>query len=467
VKRLIILTLLVTLLSGCRFAPCHLDCVREMHLQKEQAILDARDQLFDHPLTVDEIVAIALDCNLELYVQRYQIAIVAEETKSNALKMLPELNLRTNSTQRTQNTAAFSQSLIPGVPPAPLSISRDEFIDTRNISLSLNVLDFGMAYFRARQSADNTAIQCFEYERIKEKMILEIVTNYWRVVAARKAVVDMDALLEKTTDEREKIESQRERRLTSDIDGLFAEDKLSEAEVGMLRFRRAYDTSMYELKKLMGLPPGVQFEVAVPENLFEEVEFAPIADLENAALHNRPELYSKDVEEILRSNSAKEALLLMFPSLRLFLGHQFDSNSFLLNAFWTDFGIEVLWNMLAIPSRAKAYKMVLKQKDRVAAERLLTTLTVLTEVHLAHQLVTDYQREYLAAKRFYEARRDLYLAIQNRVERGEYQPGYAVAFEARAYIAQLDMLAAYANFRGAIEQLNHSIGLPLYYYGSP
>lgn len=440
-----------------------LPLIRARQAQYEQFFLSGRADLVTHPLTLEEIIRIALENNLDLYVQTYEIAASCEQSKSEALKMLPDLTLTNRATNRTQNTASFSQSLIPGVPPAPLSIGRDRYIEAANLNLAWRMVDFGIAYYRSRQAANNVCVRYMEYERIRDKLILDLTTNYWRAVSGKKAVDDMDELLARTLKERKKIRMQIEKKLTSDIPGLTAEDKLAEAEVDMLRFKRTYHESISELKKLMGVPPYVNLEIVVPENLFDEIETAPIEELERVALLNRNELYDKDLKVLITRDGMRESFVQLFPGLELFIGPYYDSNSFYLHNNWVEAGCALAWNLLQLPARVKQHKMLSKQKDKACAERLQMALAVLTQVRLSHIMVEDYAEAFRAAKNFYKARDELFRAVQKRVRTGESYEGYALAFEARAYIAQLNMLAAYANFRTAIETLNNAIGLPLYY----
>ena len=86
---------------------------------------------------------------------------------------------------RDKNTASFSESLIPGVPPAPLSISSETHIELANLEFTWNILDFGVAYYRARQELNGTLMEEMQYNRIRQNLILEVTKQYWKAALAK------------------------------------------------------------------------------------------------------------------------------------------------------------------------------------------------------------------------------------------------------------------------------------------
>jgi len=218
-----------------------------------------------------------------------------------------------------------------------------------------------------------------------------------------------------------------------------------------------------ELSQSMGIPPSPEFEIVIPEIAFEDIEVADIETLEQTALIHRPELYEKDVEDLAALDELNIAVLQMFPNLRLFSAPHYDSNYFLLFNSWYEIGLQTAWDLLSLPWRYKHRDVVLQQRELVRKQRLATALGVLTQVNLANLMLKDYIREYEVAREAFKVKSELAAAYRKRWNKGIYSEAELLIYDSDAYFAGVRLLESYAQIQSSIEQLNNSIGLPLYY----
>ena len=102
------------------------------------------------------------------------------------------------------------------------------------------------------------------------------------------------------------------------------------------RYRHAYLAATTELASLIGLPAGAPITLA-DADMDEPVVplLIEVEALETETLRSRPELFEKDLEEVISRDEVRVALAEMFPSVSLFWRHDENRNKFLSFAQWS------------------------------------------------------------------------------------------------------------------------------------
>lgn len=456
--------LLVFFTSSCRLHPVIPTAVRSRNAPLDlQGIYDMVPCSFDHPLTLQEMISIAVENNLDLLAQAYEVAVHNEENKKNLLLMLPSLTPTYNSTHQSNIIASFSKSLDPLIPPAPLSTSTDETISIASSQLSWGLIDFGAAYFKSREERGVALVNTFIYEKMRQKLIADLATNYWKAYATKSALTDGQKTVDLIENNKERLKDRMLSKWISDLEGLDAINKLTGVEMDLVRFEKGYHEAILQLGLLMGLPPCVEFEISMSDPGDAALELAPAEDLARLAFYNRPELFQKDMEEVVAWETMRGHMMQMIPGFRYYISPQYNSNTFLLNRFWWQVGITALWDILRLPAYYQEQKALQRGKEKVVVERMALTLAVMSQVYMAHVVAHDYLREYEVAKSAYEAKENLYQAVAKRVNSGEMHEADAIVYQANAVLGKLQMLEAFYNLQRAYEQLNTAVGIPEYY----
>ena len=117
-----------------------------------------------------------------------------------------------------------------------------------------------------------------------------------------------------------------------------------------------------ELATLINLPLGTQVELA-PEAGYQVPELkVELGTLEQEALASRPELREQDYQARISAAETRKAMLRLLPGLEFSAGGHYDSNSFLVNQSWADYGVKVTWNLFNVLSVSYTHLDVYKRQ---------------------------------------------------------------------------------------------------------
>lgn len=143
-------------LAGCAVKPEPITTEQQV----AQALSD-RTQMFANQepvrgtITLEEAIARALKYNLQ-----QRVALLEQAMEDNLLgvqnldMLLPKLTARAGMQTRDSVAASSSKSISSGRESLEPSTSQDQTTHTADLSLSWNVLDFGISYFNAKVQAN-------------------------------------------------------------------------------------------------------------------------------------------------------------------------------------------------------------------------------------------------------------------------------------------------------------------------
>jgi outer membrane protein TolC len=455
--------LLSITLTGCHRKCSELERDRIINSQKDLFCLEECILPIPDALSLDDVILIALEQNYELLVKQVEFVAQTRRTMSEKLKMLPGLIVNGELSHRNNELIVSSESTVPNVPPAPPSISTDETVKRYDVSFVLDILDFGLAYYGGRQAENRAFVLEFEYQRIAHQLVLDVTKQYWKAIAAKRALDGARDLLVLSQQFQDRIDKQVDERIISPVVGLKSQSDLISLQLQFRGFNRDYHVAMSELALLMGLPPSLKFEL-VPEPISRErLCFDDIFTLEEIALLNRPELYAGDCEEKIAEDEVRSAFLRMIPGIELFTGGYYDANSFLKHHHWIVAGARATWNIFSLPSKAYDGRAAMVQKDVIKLKRIALSVGVLSQVRLSHIIYQDNYEQFILSDDLMNVNQDLVKAAT-----GEYEGGIISAIElldirSKALMAELNYINIYGELQVSLEQLNNSIGLPRYY----
>lgn len=413
--------------------------------------------------SLDDIIELTLNRNIDLVVKQQEYYIQQAVASRDELKMLPLLNLGEQFTTRNKNTGSFSESLVPNVPPAPPSISSEQNDFQWNTTLTWNLLDFGISYFRARQEANKAIMAWFEYQRVQQNLLLEVTRQYWKAMAAKKAIDNSYEIIKRIIYYQEKLKINAENRLISETVLLKNNAQLIEIKIQLHGFQKDYHAALAELRVQMGLPTCILFELLPVIESANTVEPDDVCELEEFALMNRPELFFRDVEERVMVDEVRVALIQMMPGLVIYGGNQFDSNRFLIWHYWLTAGVQVIRNLLAYPYNYRDEKVAEGRRQLAVLNRLGVSIGVLTQVNLAYLVFYDQLAQYRLIKELQRAKEKLVWTTRKQVEVGESTDAELLLLEAQALFTAIDAVRAYGEVQVALEQLNNALGAPFFY----
>jgi len=462
VTTLCIFAILLTC-NGCVKSKRTIESTRISNSQQDKKYFECVKIDTPSQMTLEDIVEIALNQNLDLYVKELEYEIQKEAATGAKLDMLPELLFSGEANKRNNNPGSSSASLIPGVPPAPPSVSSDKRTTRWNITLTWNLLDFGISYYKARQEANAVLIQYFEYERLKQNLVLDLTVHYWNAVAALEAFLRTEKFIEVLKTHEVALVRASDTHLISQTRVLTTQEKILEYEFKMKEYQREYHFAMSELTRLMGLPPSVEFELIYDREKPLTIDLPHIHSLEEIALQERPELYNYDMEEKISIDEVRVAFLELFPGSSMFAGYNYDENRFLVNNYWNLVGLKTAWDLFSIPTAIRRERIAKQQVSLARRNRLAISLATISQVNLAYLLyLDDMDRHTLALKLEDIKLRQLRDAKTKKIV-GRFDLADVLEYESSVLDAEIKAWRTYGDAQYSLEQLNNAIGQPLYF----
>ena len=453
--------IIICFLVGCSSPPQWTN-VRDRNVCYDLAALNCDVELPFGPLSLEDILNIALERNLDLMVKEREIAIQNEIATRELYKILPRLTVSGEYSERNKEVIEKTKSIVTGNTTAG-AISRERFVRQWDATIAWSVLDFGLAYYRSRQEKNRGFMACLEYHRVRQNLVFEITNRYWEAIVALRAIESAKAIQEATEERQQELKEQIAKKIISETEGLRNEDKLIAIQIELQSFERKFKSAKAELAKLMALPPGKSFDLAVIDIAPSQVTIGPIEELESLALHSRPELFAQDVQECIMIDEVRAALLEMFPNATLFTGMNYDGDRFIVYNEWLQAGIRATWNLLSIPQHIHNRNSAQQRVCLARKARLQLSIGVITQVRLALLRYQDTLDRYQLAVKQKKVKADLLQAAIKESEQGIIPNTALIDFKADALFAEINAYRIYAETQIALEQINNTIGIPLRY----
>nr|WP_240353984.1 TolC family protein [Pectobacterium brasiliense] len=411
-------------LAGCAVKPEPVT----IEQQVAQALSD-RTQMFANQepvrgtITLDEAIARALKYNLQQRVALLEQAMEDDLLGVQNLDMLlPKLTARAGLQTRDNVAGSSSQSVTTGRQSLEASTSQDQTQRTADLTMSWNVLDFGISYFNAKVQANKSLAAEERRRRVVADITRQVRTAYWEAATAQRLQPEVTTALTQARQALEYARQTEQQRLLAPVEALRFQKNMLE----MVRQLEIVDSDLVVAKSrlaaLMNLPPSSKYDVVVPS---ESSLVAPkmaysLDDLENFSMVKRPEVRE---ESYLARNSVLEtrkSLLRLLPGVSLFAGINGDSNSYLVNHQWANAGVQVSGNLLNVLSWSSVKRAGQANEDLAEVRRQALRMAVLTQVNVAWQ---EYQQSTQMFGRYQELARiqlgilnQTTLSVQHRAE---------------------------------------------------
>ena len=207
--------------SGCAITP-------EPVTPEERSALIAADRqaLFRNqepvtgPISLEEAMARAIKYNLDYRLTAMDQALQNRQLDLTRYDMLPRLVAAAGGTARSNENLSVSENTRTGVKSTDPSLSQDQERFTTDLTLSWNVLDFGVSYYQARQQADRALIADERRRRVVHSVIQQVRAAYWQAVSAERIEAAIGPILAETRQALSDARSVEEQRLRPPVEVL-------------------------------------------------------------------------------------------------------------------------------------------------------------------------------------------------------------------------------------------------------
>lgn len=408
---------MAVVVGGCAIKPVPLT-TDEVHsrVENDRTILIKDQEPLQGPVDLYEAMARALKYNLNARVELMHKMLAQTQLDLSHYAMLPRLAANAGFDGRNNFPGGVAQSLLTGRQVLEPFTSTERNIFSADLSLSWNVLDFGLSYIRAKQAADDVLIADEERRRVANRVMQDVRIAYWRAVSAERILPSLKLLDEWVARALEQAQAVQDERLNAPLVPLQYKLDLLNTQRYIQQLFRELNTAKLQLAALINLPPGQERDLAllVPEREANVLTLPPdLAALEDRALLARPELRMIDYRRRINAREAKAAILEMLPSLNLQVGGNYSSNTFLFNNHWAAYAARTSWNLLSLlryPARAKT----IEAQDKVLhTQNLALTMTVISQVHVGVAQVAHAKKEASTAALYYDTQSKI--AEQTRI----------------------------------------------------
>jgi outer membrane protein TolC len=382
---------LAAAITGCSITPDALTTsdVRSRVQADQFTLFSAQDPIFA-PITFEEALARSLKYNMDLRLKLMESAQGRGLAELESFDMLPNLLVSAGYTHRNNISASKSyrvdeatNSIIEPTSTDSYSGSQPEHNRTSSAEFTWNALDLGIGYYSSKQKANEVLIAEERRRRVVQNILADVRSAYWRALGAQRLVKQADALIEEVNSALERSRQAEAEGLVPPKQALTYQRLLIDAFDLLASRRTELDLAKRELAALMNVTPGAQFEVAEVDEPILKPAPLNVAELEELALQQRPELRQEDYKSRITADEAKKQLLSFLPNPAVSMGLQYDSNKYLYENDWIQTGASINWNLFKLLSYRSMDDTLKDQENVDKTRRMALSIAVLTQVRVA------------------------------------------------------------------------------------
>jgi outer membrane protein TolC len=413
------------------------------------------------PLTLNQAFARALKYNLDARTKMMEETLAQDDLDLSRFDLLPKAVASAGYSTRSDVDASSSTSILTNRQSLEPSTSSDINRRSSDLTLSWNILDFGVSYITARQQGDRRLVATEQRRKVVQTLMQDVRRAFWRAASAQKLgkkVNDAIHAAEAALPSARKAESEA---LRSPLDSLRYQKLLLDLLRQLETVERLLESSKTELAALIGLQPGQRFSVAVPRDGALGLEAAPmrVRDMEEVALLLNPDIREISYQRRISVDESRKTLLKLLPGVNLTYSRNFDSNSYLVHNYWS-YGTErvsgYLNNVLQAPVQMRRADDATMLADE---RRKAISVAVLAKLHIAYEQYLSAAREYRWSDQLADVDDRLYQQISNRASSDVQSELERISAQVSAVNSELRRYQSYADAQAALGRIYATMGL--------
>jgi outer membrane protein TolC len=450
------------LLGACTLRPIPLT-------NEEQAAISAGDRAamfgsqerLTGPLTLHEAFRRALAYNLDARVKIMEEALAQNDLDLSRFDLLPKLYTNDIYTSRNNQNASSSQSVINGTQTVPPSRSTDIDDLSAQLTLSWNILDFGVSYFNARQQTNRVMVAEEQRRKVVTILLGDVRRAYWRAAGAQRLHARFEQSIREAQNALPAARKVETEGLQSPVDSLRYQKALLDLIGQLEAVDHVLTVSKVELASLIGLPPDLSYSLAVPSANEMVIRSVPMSvrKMEETALIFNPEVREQSYQSRIGADEARKQLLQMLPGFTIAVNPNYDSNTFLVHHGWVTGSAQLagyLSNLLTAPVRFRRADELAELADR---RRQAVSMATLAKLYIAYQQYLSFAVEYRYAAELADVDDRLYQQIANRAATDVQGDLERVSAQVSAVFSALRRYQSYAETQAALGRLYAALGI--------
>lgn len=411
-------------------------------------------------LSLEQAMARALMYNLDRRSKLLEEAMSFKQLDVSRFDMLPKLLAQAGYSWRNNDKISMSRDANSGQLSTSRFVSQEREHETNSLTLSWNLLDFGVGYFNARQQADRVLIAGEKRRKAMHQLMQDVRTAFWRAYAAQKLHDEVQATIKMAEEALEDSRSIESERLRNPIDALRYQRQLLEN----LRLLEAIDqelsTARIELPPLINAPLGQDFTLTAPdETTNRDALTVPASVMEEMVMVQNPDVREHYYNARIAREETHKTLVRLFPNLSVNYGYNYDTDKYLLNNNWRESSVLLsfnIFNLLTGPSQMKLAEAGVALADQ---RRIATQMAVLAQVHVARQQLHNALNQYERANAIWETDQRITEHMKNREITQTQGKLDRVANQTTSILSLLRRYQALAQAQAAEARLQATLGL--------
>lgn len=459
-QKLFGMSLLALVVSGCAVTSEPIDrSVSEQRARTDLQSMYKDQEPLSGPLTLHQAMARAVKYNLEGRLKIMEEALAKRQLDLASFDMLPRMALDAGYVGRNNVNASSSQSVETGTQSLEPSTSQDRDREVADLTMVWNVLDFGVSYISAKQAGDQRLIVQERRRKVINTIVQDVRSAYWRAMAAERLLKQIDSLMARVETARGNSQSMSEQRIGDPVQALGYQRSLIQATRQLEEQRRALSLAKTELATLINLPLDTELTLATQDEYAIPELKVDLARLEQEALASRPELREQDYQTRITAAETRKAMLRLLPGLEFSAGGHYDSNSFLVEQGWADYGVKVTWNLFNVISAPAAIDVAKAGEEVAAARRQAMSIAVLAQLYVANANYREALRQFKTSQQLSDIDGQIVGQLRSRHQAAGIGELDLIQGELNTLQADLRRDLAYADLRNAYGQIFASAGL--------
>jgi outer membrane protein TolC len=449
-------------LSGCAVTPKPLtNAELSTRAAKNVAeVVPAEQEPVAGQIGLYEAMARALKYNLDYKTEMMEQALKTRELDITRYDMLPQLVATGGYAGRNTFAGASSLSLLSGRQSLEPSTSSERNIFTADLTLSWDVLDFGLSYVRAKQKADEVLIAMERRRKVSNRIIEDVRVAYWRAVSAERLIDKLKQLEGSVAATLTNSETLATRRRSAPLTALTYQRELIDIQAEIRRLQRELVVAKSQLAALMNLRPGTPFTLVLPQRDAAAPKFAMNTEgMVMTAMRNRAELREASYRERINKRELDAALLSALPSFRGIIGVNADSNDFLYNNDWVSYGARASFNLFNVFRLPAQKKVVEANADLIRQRELALTMAVMTQIYVSQARYTHLTAELTTATKQNKVQQAIMYQIRSGHTAGIVSQQTLLREEMNTLVNEVKYDLAYAELQNAYANLYAAMGV--------
>ncbi|WP_321956762.1 TolC family protein [Paraburkholderia bannensis] len=457
---LVALSVAVLWLSGCAIKPTPFtDAERAQTAQADRTSMFANQQPVSGPISLDEAMARAIRYNLDHRLKMMEEALAQHQLDLSNFDLLPKLTAQAGYTNRNHPLASSSQGLYTNEQSLIPSYSTDQNDRTADLTLSWNLLDFGVSYYDAKEQADRVLVLEQRRRKVVQLMMQQVREAYWQAVGAQRLHDRIGPLLDQAHQALDDSRAAQQQGLRSPIDTLNYQHALLDLMRQLEAVRDQLEEAKPRLASLMNLEPGKDYTLAATEDFTVPQFEMAMPQMEDMALQRRPELVEAGYNERISVNETHKAMAKMLPGIELEVGGHYDSNSFLVYNAWRAAGISVSWNLLNLLNYKAIHGTAEAQLEVAKTQRMALSMAVLTQVHVARSELGAKERQFTLLKQLNDVDQQILEHTRNATRANAQGKLEEIRVATSAMMSELRVYQSYGELESAYGQMLATLGL--------